>query len=89
MEPLRPGVDAFVLALARERLKPDDFTTTQKEGCRLSKDARAVFYASWEDFKANWPLDCGCPREDGMDAVPRPSPLPRGIWSTGLSEPGG
>jgi len=56
MEPLRPGVDAFALALVTDRLSPEDFTTGKQDGCRLSKMARGVFYGAWEDFKVNWPF---------------------------------
>jgi len=55
-EPLRPGVDAFVLGLVEETLTPEDFTTGQQEGCRLSKEARGIFYGAWEEWKQNWPM---------------------------------
>jgi CRISPR-associated protein Cas1 len=53
-EPLRPGVDAFVLSLVEETLKPEDFTRGKKEGCRMTKEARGIFYPAWEDWKNNW-----------------------------------
>lgn len=55
-EPLRSGIDAFVLYLLEDTLIPDDFTSGKKEGCRLSKQARKLFYHSFEDWKHNWPL---------------------------------
>lgn len=75
MEPLRPGVDAFALALVQDRLTPEDFTTGKKEGCRLSKDARGIFYATWEDFKTEWPQWDGGPAADGDDEDPPDLPL--------------
>ncbi|MDD4273325.1 MAG: CRISPR-associated endonuclease Cas1 [Desulfobacter postgatei] len=55
-EPLRPGVDAFVLALTNGLMEPADFTNTRTEGCRILKDGRGVFYNAWEEWKEQWPF---------------------------------
>ena len=53
-EPLRSGIDAFVLGLVKEELTPDDFTFGKKDGCRMSKQGRSLFYPAWEEWKNNW-----------------------------------
>ncbi len=55
-EPLRPGIDAFVLSLVEEDVKPEDFTMGEKEGCRMSKQGRGIFYPAFEEWKNNWPF---------------------------------
>ncbi len=70
MESLRPGVDAFALALAADRLSPGDFTTGKQEGCRLSKTARGIFYGAWEEFKVNWPFGAGNAPENEENGDP-------------------
>lgn len=55
-EPLRPGVDAFVLALADGAMEPEDFTISRSEGCRIGKDGRGIFFNSWEEWKNSWPF---------------------------------
>ncbi|NWH03867.1 CRISPR-associated endonuclease Cas1 [Desulfobacter latus] len=71
MEPLRPGVDLFSLALTQNSLAPTDFTTGNTDGCRISKNARRMFYASWEEFKADWPIGGGgSSGEAGTDKDP-------------------
>lgn len=52
MEPFRASlVDRFVLSLLRKgSLKPDDFETTKKEGCRLNDDARRIWYERYEGY---------------------------------------
>lgn len=48
VEPLRPGVDSFVLWLFREgRLRKEHFDR-RDGGCFLGKAGRSTFYASWE-----------------------------------------
>lgn len=54
-EALRPGVDAFVIGLTGGVMVPADFSYSETEGCRLSKDARARFYAAWSAWCAQWP----------------------------------
>jgi len=55
-EPLRSGVDAFVLALTNGLMEPADFTNTPTEGCRISKEGRGTFYNAWEEWKERWPF---------------------------------
>ena len=55
-EPLRPGVDAFMLALTNGVMDPEGFTTSRSEGCRISKEGRGIFYNSWEEWKGEWPF---------------------------------
>lgn len=55
-EPLRPGVDAFVLALTSGVMDPEDFTASRSEGSRISKEGRGKFYAAWEEWKEQWPF---------------------------------
>ncbi|MDQ7014832.1 MAG: CRISPR-associated endonuclease Cas1 [Gammaproteobacteria bacterium] len=63
MEPLRAGVDAFVLSLLDEVLLPSHFSGVG-EGCRLDKEGRALFYRAWAKARTAWPLlpfgmECG------------------------------
>lgn len=46
LEPLRAGVDGFVMDVLAQ-FEPADFTTTRAEGCRLRKTARGRFYTAW------------------------------------------
>ncbi len=56
MEPLRAGVDAFVLGLIRGGvLQPGQFHNNRGDGCRLSKEARGHFFAAWADARMEWP----------------------------------
>jgi len=52
MEPFRASlIDRFVLSLLRKgSLKPDDFETTKKDGCRLNDDARRIWYERYEAY---------------------------------------
>lgn len=52
MEPFRASlIDRFVLSLLRKGgLKPDDFETTKKDGCRLNNDARHIWYERYEGY---------------------------------------
>ena len=56
VEPLRFGVDYFVIEIIKNYLLPDDFTNTKQDGCRLIKEKRSEFYFAWETFKNNWPI---------------------------------
>ena len=47
MEPIRPDIDRFVLALIQHRLTPTDFWTNDKVGCRLTKAGRRAYYEAW------------------------------------------
>lgn len=56
MEPLRPEADAFVLGLLEDILKPKHFSSNTKDGCRLNKEGRELYYRAWTDCKQkNWP----------------------------------
>jgi len=52
MEPFRASlVDRFVFSLLRKgSLKPDDFETTKKNGCRLLDEARSIWYGRYEAY---------------------------------------
>ena len=52
MEPFRASLmDRFVLSLLRKgSLKPCDFETTEKDGCRLNDDARHIWYERYEGY---------------------------------------
>ncbi len=55
-EIFRAGVDCFILALLQsEKIVSDSFYYRKKEGCRLSKAARPVFYQSWAHYRETWP----------------------------------
>ncbi len=55
-EIFRAGVDCFVLALLQsEKIDSDSFYYRKKEGCRLSKAARPIFYQSWAQYREQWP----------------------------------
>jgi len=56
IEPLRPGVDAFVLSLLDRVLTPRHFTNQAEQGCRLNKDGRGLFYRAWAEVRWRWPL---------------------------------
>ncbi len=74
-EIFRAGVDCFVLALLQSgKIDSDSFYYRKKEGCRLSKSARPLFYQSWAHYREAWPrpepstaedkeLRCGSLRE--------------------------
>ena len=78
LELLRPGADAFVLGLLGEnRLTLDHFSASDKNGCRLTKEGRGVYYEAWADYRNSWPLRTllkreaerfdGDEHEDGFD----------------------
>ena len=46
LEAIRPSVDYFVLQLLSQ-LTLNDFRTSVKDGCRLTKTGRQVFYSNW------------------------------------------
>jgi CRISP-associated protein Cas1 len=55
LEPLRPWADQWVWQLGHSgRLRPDHFTYSQMEGCRLDKEARAVFFDEWHGAEDEW-----------------------------------
>ena len=49
LEMLRPGLDQWVwqLLTPAETLRPEDFNTSDGEGCRLSRQGRERYYAAW------------------------------------------
>ncbi|MBE2294545.1 MAG: CRISPR-associated endonuclease Cas1 [Phycisphaerales bacterium] len=55
IEPLRPGVDAFVLSVLDRILTPHHFTK-QADHCLLNKDGRNLFYRAWAEVRWRWPL---------------------------------
>ena len=55
-EPLRPGVDAFVLKIIGQLMTPRHFTNSGAEGCRISKDGRKLYFSAWDEWKKEWPV---------------------------------
>jgi CRISPR-associated protein Cas1 len=56
LERLRPGADAFLIQLLHDNMiQPDDFTLHKDHGCRLNKDGRGKYFASWADWQTSWP----------------------------------
>ncbi len=56
VEIFRAGVDCCVLALLHsETIGSDGFYYRKKEGCRLSKAARPIFYQNWAHCREAWP----------------------------------
>ncbi len=65
-EAFRPWVDAFVISIVDRLLTPDEFTHSDIEGCRLSKEARRRYYLAWEGWLQQWP-GITVTSEDGHD----------------------
>jgi CRISPR-associated protein Cas1 len=56
LEIFRASVDAFVLEwLAATPLEQGSFYYREEEGCRLSKEARPLFYGAWATFRQDCP----------------------------------
>ncbi|RMD71277.1 MAG: CRISPR-associated endonuclease Cas1 [Gammaproteobacteria bacterium] len=56
MEPLRAGVDAFVLqSLEGGLLEPADFRCSRRDGCRLAESGKRIFYQAWAGARVLWP----------------------------------
>jgi len=56
MEILRTGVDDFVFRWLDETdLNPSSFFYRKKDGCRLSKGTRPLFFQAWAQHRENWP----------------------------------
>lgn len=72
MEPLRPGVDAFVLQLLDSAIKPTHFNYSHRDGCRLTKEGRGIYYPCWAISRANWPIQIPL----GTDTISRPDESP-------------
>ena len=71
MEAFRPWIDLFVLTLLDTVLGPEDFTSTESDGCRLNKAARGRFYAAWATWSRSLPgpSDGDGEREPGLAAA--------------------
>ena len=50
LEPLRPMVDSFVIDLTHGPLSPQRFTYSKRDGCRLDKEGKKVFFQWWGHF---------------------------------------
>lgn len=74
MEPLRPSVDIVVLGLLDELLIPTHFSYSARDGCRLNKDGRALFYRAWAGSRADWPDLLGQTADDRPAMDPHPEP---------------
>lgn len=56
VEIFRSGVDSFALQwLAEAELDDSSFYYRQKEGCRLSKASRPLFFKAWSQYRYDWP----------------------------------
>ena len=56
IEIFRSGVDSFALQwLAEASLDDSSFYYREKEGCRLSKAARPLFFKAWSQHRHDWP----------------------------------
>jgi CRISP-associated protein Cas1 len=59
-EIFRSGVDNFVLHwLHSGEVNSNGFYYREKEGCRLSKAARPLFFQSWAQYREHWPRPLG------------------------------
>mgnify|MGYP005853216353 CR=1 FL=1 len=54
IEPLRPQIDLWVINLIESHFNSEDFDQTDRDGCRLSKEARKVYYHEWANLTANF-----------------------------------
>ena len=54
MEAFRPIVDKFVIKIFADELLTTSHFNTSSYGCRLSKDARAIFYPAYEHAAQTW-----------------------------------
>ena len=50
LEAIRPSIDFFVLQLLN-KLTVNDFSNSQKDGCRLTKTGRKLFYSKWATWQ--------------------------------------
>lgn len=86
IEPLRPSIDAFVLDLLDQVLSPRHFTFSRKDGCRLNKDGRSLYYYVWAARRGAW-LDLW-PSRDGPTGRPTAIPLDAEQATSGGAEEG-
>ncbi len=56
LEPVRPWVDQWVWQIlnSQQSLRPEHFTETAAEGCRLNKEGRALFFEAWHRTERRW-----------------------------------
>jgi len=59
LEPLRPGADQFSLMIAMHNLQPDNFTISEKEGCRIDSSGRGQYFPNWAQWRTFWPYSIG------------------------------
>ncbi len=50
LEPIRPVIDLFAISLLENPLQLQNFKITRKDGCRLDKEGRRMFYQHWATF---------------------------------------
>jgi len=51
IEPVRPVVDKFILNLINNNFTVKDFSFSSKDGCRLNRIGRGIFYSKWSDWQ--------------------------------------
>ncbi len=54
IEPMRPKIDLWVIHLLESYFNEQDFTTSKVDGCRLTKEARKIFYQQWANLNENF-----------------------------------
>lgn len=54
LEPVRPVIDQFVYALILNKLSLKDFSNSKKDGCRLNKNGKSIFYSAWADWHVSY-----------------------------------
>ncbi len=55
LEPARPWVDEWTWRLVQNNhLHPGQFSMSASEGCRLDKEARAIFFREWHKAEDEW-----------------------------------
>jgi len=53
LEPIRPVIDRFVISLIFHQFSLNHFSYSTKDGCRLNKQGRSIFYGSWADWRVS------------------------------------
>ena len=67
-EIFRAGVDDFTLKwLKQSDLDNDSFFYRKKEGCRMIKKVRPLFFQAWAHVRENWPRPRNDPNNDQND----------------------
>ena len=55
LEPVRPWIDAWVLQFVSDGLiEPSHFSTSDGDGCRLTKEGRNAFFSWWSESSARF-----------------------------------